>query len=152
MCTPALDLIPDSLLRFAAYSWGKTREKPTIFAPYRPGTKREPQKIESLIFIGTLPPVVFAIYDFRLLGMYRQLAFSKTLPNFCFQLYGLFQASAMDDYIIRIPFKPNVWLRPLYPQVKSVMQIEVRQQGADNPPLRSTTIARMERPFRILNR
>jgi hypothetical protein len=103
--------------------WIETREAMPLPVNRSATSELETEKVEPSVPIGCPAAIISAIDNLRLGGMEGQTAGLETLLKTLQEHLSLLFGFAVTDYIICVPFKPNLWPIPLHPHVKCVMQI-----------------------------
>jgi hypothetical protein len=75
------------------------------------------QKLETNMFMFTVPVAVLAVGDFTFDFIYSQFDGSHTFLYRLHYLLGFCKGTAMNDYIVCIPCKTDLWVIDFKPTV-----------------------------------
>ena len=107
-----------------------------------PRTEFVPKKIELLIGVHSLPQIILAIDDPRLLRMEFQPTVQQPLRNCLPNRLGLPFRSTVHDDIIGVPLEWNTWIVRRHPSVECIMQKQISQQRTGHAPYTKGNLGR----------
>jgi len=71
--------------------------------------------------------------------MHLEAAFCQPDMKLSLKGLGFLLVPTVNQSIVCVPTPWKVWVGPRHPEIKRVMQEQIRQNRADNAPLRGTT-------------
>ena len=116
-----------------------------------PRTEFVPKKIELLIGVPSLPQIILAIDDPRLLRMEFQSTVQQPLCNCLPNRLGLPFRSTVHDDIIGVPLEWKTRIVRRHPSVKCIMQKQIGQQRAGHATLWRALLTRNEVPVLLFH-
>jgi hypothetical protein len=125
---PPLHLLSDVLGGLVADCGQEAHEvfAPVVFGSPRPDFVAQEGKLLVLVISPSI--LILAINDFGLLEIQLQPTGCQPHEHGFAQLLRFFSCAAVQDGIVRIPFKRDRRVLPRHPLVQGVVQKQVRQQ------------------------
>src|SRR5271156_2860875 len=136
MNAPTPNRLANSFGRAAADSWSKRHEHLTAAVHRTSRLKTIAEKVELHDRVSAEAIIILAESHFSFLRMQFQPTFRKPLSNSLFQALGLCFISAMANHIVRVALEQDGRELPAHPQIEGIVEIEIRQQRADDATLR----------------
>src|SRR5579863_4326249 len=121
MQLPRPHLMANRDCRFAADS-GVEAGEGTSAVRRLPGPKRVAEEVELYGRIVTLPAVILAVGDLRLLRMQRQEAGCESLFDCRFELRCLSLITTVANHIVRIALERDARKPPGHPEIEGIVE------------------------------
>ena len=132
---PAPDGPSDRLERGWASRGAERDAHPPVSFAHHPRPEHVAEKVEPKTRVIVASALILAVDDFRLLGMQRQSAVSKSSLKRRPQRRRLGLRTTVADRVIGVALERNVREVPGHPHVERIVEEEIGQKGADHPAL-----------------
>jgi len=126
--SPRADRLVDALCLVRAHRRVEAVEEPAVVALDSSRSKLVPQELIADVLMGTLPPVVLAVHDARLVRIHLQPALLQPAADSFPHVLCLPPAYAVDHHVVAIPLEANVRELLGHPAVERIVHEQVRQQ------------------------
>ena len=149
--SPSPDLLPHGLEGVAADGRREVRVNAAILVHRLAGAKRVAEKRELDSGVFAEPIDVLAIHDPCLARMQFELAGMEPLPDAIKHVFRLPSALAVKHRVIRVPGEPDARQMPRHPQIKRIVQKQIRQDRRHDTSLRRALVALQDLTLRSLH-